>query len=396
MERRVEYPIYDADNHMYEQTDAFTRYLPDEYKNVIKFVQVNGRDKIAIKNTISEYIPNPTFNKVARPGAQEDYFKNGNPEGKSRKEIIGEPIRSPEAFFRPQPRLELMDQQGVDGAIMWPTLASVLEERLASDPEATHAVIHALNQWMHEEWTFNYKGRIFAAPVITLPIVDDAIRELDWVVEHGAKVILIRPAPVPSLKGYRSFALPEFDPFWAKVQEYDVTVGMHASDDGMTRYYNQWEGHNDDYQPFAGFSAFTAVQHLTSRGIFDAMASAICHGMLSRFPSLRVLPVENGSSWVIPLMDVLGRAYAQQPYLFEEDPITVLRRNIWIHPFFEEDPLGLIKAIGPDRVVFGSDFPHPEGLADPLSYLKVIESLPQRDIEKIMGGNLAGVLKLSA
>ena len=396
MERRVEYPIYDADNHMYEQTDAFTRYLPDEYKNVIKFVQVNGRDKIAIKNTISEYIPNPTFNKVARPGAQEDYFKNGNPEGKSRKEIIGEPIRSPEAFFRPQPRLELMDQQGVDGAIMWPTLASVLEERLASDPEATHAVIHALNQWMHEEWTFNYKGRIFAAPVITLPIVDDAIRELDWVVEHGAKVILIRPAPVPSLKGYRSFALPEFDPFWAKVQEYDVTVGMHASDDGMTRYYNQWEGHNDDYQPFAGFSAFTAVQHLTSRGIFDAMASAICHGMLSRFPSLRVLPVENGSSWVIPLMDVLGRAYAQQPYLFEEDPITILRRNIWIHPFFEEDPLGLIKAIGPDRVVFGSDFPHPEGLADPLSYLKVIESLPQRDIEKIMGGNLAGVLKLSA
>jgi predicted TIM-barrel fold metal-dependent hydrolase len=396
VERRVEYPIYDADNHMYEQTDAFTRYLPDEYKNVIKFVQVNGRDKIAIKNTISEYIPNPTFNKVARPGAQEDYFKNGNPEGKSRKEIIGEPIRSPEAFFRPQPRLELMDQQGVDGAIMWPTLASVLEERLASDPEATHAVIHALNQWMHDEWTFNYKGRIFAAPVITLPIVDDAIRELDWVVEHGAKVILIRPAPVPSLKGYRSFALPEFDPFWAKVQEYDITVGMHASDDGMTRYYNQWEGHNDDYQPFAGFSAFTAVQHLTSRGIFDAMASAICHGMLSRFPRLRVLPVENGSSWVIPLMDVLGRAYAQQPYLFEEDPITVLRRNIWIHPFFEEDPLGLIKAIGPDRVVFGSDFPHPEGLADPLSYLKVIESLPQPDIEKIMGGNLAGVLKLSA
>jgi predicted TIM-barrel fold metal-dependent hydrolase len=279
---------------------------------------------------------------------------------------------------------------------MWPTLASVLEERLASDPEATHAVIHALNQWMHDEWTFNYKGRIFAAPVITLPIVDDAIRELDWVVEHGAKVILIRPAPVPSLKGYRSFALPEFDPFWAKVQEYDITVGMHASDDGMTRYYNQWEGHNDDYQPFAGFSAFTAVQHLTSRGIFDAMASAICHGMLSRFPRLRVLPVENGSSWVIPLMDVLGRAYAQQPYLFEEDPITVLRRNIWIHPFFEEDPLGLIKAIGPDRVVFGSDFPHPEGLADPLSYLKVIESLPQPDIEKIMGGNLAGVLKLSA
>ena len=67
------------------------RFLPDEYKNVIKYVQVNGRDKLAIKNVISEYIPNPTFTVVARPGAQEEFFKNGNPEGKSRREILGEP-----------------------------------------------------------------------------------------------------------------------------------------------------------------------------------------------------------------------------------------------------------------------------------------------------------------
>jgi predicted TIM-barrel fold metal-dependent hydrolase len=131
-------------------------------------------------------------------------------------------------------------------------------------------------------------------------------------------------------------------------------------------------------------------------GIFDAMASVISHGLLSRFPRLRVLPVENGSSWVLPLIDALGHAYAQQPRLFEEDPIAVLRRNVWIHPFFEEDPLGLIKAIGTDRVVFGSDFPHPEGLADPVSYAKVLESLPRRDIEKIMGGNLAEALNVAA
>ena len=320
MERRLDYPVFDADNHMYEQPDAFTRFLPDEYKHVIKYVQVNGRDKLAIKNVISEYIPNPTFTVVARPGAQEDFFKNGNPEGKSRREILGDPIRTPDAFFKPQPRLELMDEQGVDRAIMWPTLASVLEERLHNDPEASHVIIHSLNQWMHEEWTFNYKDRIFPAPVITLPIVDEAIRELDWVVERGAKIILIRPAPVPSLKGFRSFALPEFDPFWAKVQEYDVTVGMHASDDGLTRYFNQWQGHQDDYLPFADTTAFSTVQHLMSRGIFDAMLSAISHGMLSRFPGLRVLPVENGSSWVLPLINALGQAYAQQPRLVRGGP----------------------------------------------------------------------------
>jgi predicted TIM-barrel fold metal-dependent hydrolase len=392
----LDYPVFDADNHMYEQADAFTRYLPEEYKNAVKVVQIDGRDKLVIKGTISEYIPNPTFTKVARPGAQEDFFKNGNPEGKSRREILGKAIRSPEAFFRPEPRLELMDQQGVDRAIMWPTLASVLEERLTKDPEATHAVVHAFNQWMLEEWTFNYRDRIFPAPVITLPIVDEAIRELDWIVEHGAKIILIRPAPVPSLRGFRSFALPEFDPFWAKVQEYDITVGMHSSDDGLTRYFNQWEGHFDEMLPFADTTAFQDVQHLMSRGIFDAMCSAVTHGMLSRFPGLRILPVENGSSWVLPLIDALGHSYAKQPRLYDEDPVAVLRRNIWIHPFFEEDPVGLIKAIGPERVVFGSDFPHPEGLADPLSYVKELESLPEEDVKRIMGGNLAAALKVPA
>jgi predicted TIM-barrel fold metal-dependent hydrolase len=288
-----------------------------------------------------------------------------------------------------------MDEQGIDRAIMWPTLASVLEERLAKEPEATHAIIHGFNQWMYEEWTFNYENRIFSPPVITLPIVDEAIRELDWVVEHGAKIILVRPAPVPSLKGYRSFALPEFDPFWAKVQEYDITVGMHASDDGLTRYFNQWEGHYSEHLPFANTSAFADVQHLQSRGIFDAMCSAVTHGMLSRFPDLRILPVENGSSWVLPLIDSLGHSYAKQPKLYHEDPVKALKRNVWIHPFFEEDPLGLIKAIGTERVVFGSDYPHPEGMSDPVSYVKELEGLSDDEIKKIMGGNLAEALKVA-
>ena len=63
----VDFPVFDADNHMYETTDAFTKFLPSEYSGLIKYVQVNGRDKIAVRNVISEYIPNPTFNVVARP-----------------------------------------------------------------------------------------------------------------------------------------------------------------------------------------------------------------------------------------------------------------------------------------------------------------------------------------
>src|SRR5436190_6934503 len=179
----LDIPVFDADNHLYETREAFTKFLPDRYKNAVDYVDVRGRTKIVIRGRISEYIPNPTFDVVARPGAQEDYFRRGNPEGKTRREIFGEPMRAIPAFRAPGPRLELMDEQGIDRCLMFPTLASLLEERLRDDPDATHVVIHALNQWMYETWQFNYEDRIFPTPVITLPVVERAIEELEWVVE---------------------------------------------------------------------------------------------------------------------------------------------------------------------------------------------------------------------
>src|SRR5208282_5969472 len=89
--RELPYPLFDADNHLYEPPEAMTKYLPKEYEKAIQYVQIKGRTKIAVRGQISEYIPNPTFEVVARPGAMEDYFKKGNSEGKSRREIFGEP-----------------------------------------------------------------------------------------------------------------------------------------------------------------------------------------------------------------------------------------------------------------------------------------------------------------
>ena len=91
MPKVCDFPVFDADNHFYD----------------------------------------PTFEVVARPGAQEEYFRNGNPEGKSYREVIGEPMRSIPAFQQPGPRLEVMNELGVDRSLMFPTLASLLEERLS-------------------------------------------------------------------------------------------------------------------------------------------------------------------------------------------------------------------------------------------------------------------------
>ena len=400
--RILDYPIFDADNHMYETVEAFTRHLPPEHEGLVKYVQVNGRTKIALNNVISEYIPNPTFNKVAPPGAQEAEFQAKNPSSKTKgSEADIQPlpryIESPPAFFAPEPRLALMDELGIDRAIMWPTLASLLEERLSNDPQATHIVIHALNQWMLEEWTYDYQNRIYATPVIAMNLVDEAMKELDYVVEHGAKVVLIRPAPVPDYNGRRrSFALPEFDPFWSKVQDAGVLVGMHASDDGQQRYMNEWNGLTKEFEPFKRqYTGFDVLLHADHRGISDVVSSIIGHGLASRFPDIRFMPVENGSAWVRPLVERMEKVYERSPGVFTEDPIAALKRSIIIHPFHEEDPIGLVELMGADNVVFGSDYPHPEGLRDPIGWVDELASLSKEDQAKIMGGNLARLMKVA-
>jgi predicted TIM-barrel fold metal-dependent hydrolase len=356
---------------------------------VIDYVEVRGRTKIVVRGKNSEYIPNPTFDVVARPGAQEEYFRHGNPDGKNRREIFGEPMRAIPAFREPAPRIELMNEQGVDRTLMFPTLASLLEERLRDAPEMTHAVIHALNEWLYETWQFNYEDRIFTTPVITLPIVDKAIQELEWVVERGAKVVLIRPAPVPGYGGSRSFGLPEFDPFWAKVVEHDVLVAMHASDSGYDRYQNDWMGSDSEMLPFQP----QAFRMLTSwRPVEDAVAAMICHGALSRFPTLKLAVVEQGSSWVEPLLKNFQDVYKKMPQDFPENPIDVVKRNIYVSPFWEEDLVALAALIGEDHVLFGSDYPHPEGLADPASYVGQLAGAPEEVVRKIMGGNLARLM----
>ena len=386
-------PIFDADNHLYETRDALTKFMPERYKRVSEDVEVNGRTKIVFNAKISEYIPNPTFEVVARPGAQEDYYRKGNPEGKSRREIFGKPIQAPPAFREPAPRLELMDEQGVDRTLMFPTLASLVEERLAADPEAMHAVIHSLNEWLHETWQFNYEGldRIFTTPVITLPIVEKAIEELEWVVERGARAILIRPAPVPGYKGRRSFALPEFDPFWEKVVEHDVLVTLHSSDSGYDRYTNEWSGEGNEMLPFQ-VDAFH--MYVNWRPVEDAVASLVTHGALSRFPQLKIAIVENGSSWLGPLMKGLKDLYKKMPQDFMEEPVSVINRNIHISPFWEEDLNALSELLGEDNVLFGSDFPHPEGLAEPATYFAELEGADPARVAKIMGGNLARLMNV--
>jgi predicted TIM-barrel fold metal-dependent hydrolase len=380
------FPVFDADNHLYETEDALTRHLPASHRNLFRFVEIKGRKKLVVRGMLTEYIPNPTFEVIARPGAYMDFFSGNNAEGRSLRELTGEPIRCPDSFRDPVARLALLDEQGIASCLMFPTLASLIEERLIDDPDVTVIAIRAFNEWLHDQWGYDHAGRMFTTPIVNPCVLDAGIAELELAIERGARVVLLRPAPVSGLRGTRSPFLPEFDPFWARVEEAGVVVALHASDSGYQHYVDTWAGTSGEFVAFQP-KTFDAVVD-GGRTIHDAFASAICHGMLHRFPGVKLLSVENGGGWVPVLLDQLARAHKKMPKEFAEHPVETFKRHVWVNPFWEDSISGLVDLIGADRVCFGSDYPHAEGLAEPLSWLDQLDGLDAGVIERIASANM--------
>jgi predicted TIM-barrel fold metal-dependent hydrolase len=134
------------------------------------------------------------------------------------------------------------------------------------------------------------------------------------------------------------------------------------------------------------------VLGLGARAISDSLAALICHGVFDRHPRVRVASIENGSKWMFPLMDALAHTYGQMPKDFTRHPHETVREHVFVAPFYEEPIRKLADAIGVERVLFGSDYPHPEGLAAPLDFLPELAGFSEPDQERIMSSNLRGLL----
>jgi predicted TIM-barrel fold metal-dependent hydrolase len=387
------YPVYDADGHYYEPEDAFLRHLPAQYRSEFQYVEVNGRKKLAIGGVISNYIPNPTFEVVAAPGSHEAWYRGKNPDGLSLRELQGKPIKAERTFRNGEARLALLDEQGIHAQLIYPTLASAIEGRMNYDHKLMGAALHSLNMWVLDEWKFNLKGRLFAAPTISLADVDLACEELEWALANGARMVSVRPAPVPGYRGSRSPGNPEFDPFWARVHEAKIFVVLHVSDSGYDEIYRWWGKGGREFLAFDRSDPLKACMDNSGRAVSDMIAALISHGVFDRFPDIRVISAENGSSWVEHHLYMLNRAYGQMPNVFTEHPQETFRKHVFVAPYYEENLLRLAELIGADRILFNSDYPHPEGLADPLSFAHELEGFGPDDVQKIMSTNLKGLLQ---
>ena len=389
----LDYKAIDVDNHYYEPLDAFTRHLDKKFKRRgVQMVAEGKRTLAVIGDRVNHFIPNPTFDPIIVPGCLDLLFRGVIPDGIDPASLMKvERLTEHPEYQNRDARITVMDTQGIETAFMLPTFGCGVEEALKHDIEATMASVHAFNLWLDEDWGFERPDhRIIAAPIISLADPGKALEELDFVLARGAKLVLVRPAPVPGAAKPRSLGDPVHDPAWARLAEAKVPVGFHLSDSGYQRIAAMWGGTST----FEGFGAKDPLDQLLldDRAIHDTMASMIVHGVFTRHPQLKAVSIENGSYFVHRLIKRLKKAANNQPKMFPEDPVEQLRNNVWIAPYYEDDLPELAEVLGVEKILFGSDWPHGEGLESPLSFVEELTRFNDADIRKIMRDNALDLL----
>ena len=384
MSRELTFEPFDCDNHYYESEDAFTRHVPEEMQaRVVQWAEVDGRKYHVVGGKLSKAVTNPTWNPIAKPGALHKYFR-GNPEGKNPMEYLQDREPLPAAYIDRDARLEIMESQNLESIWLFPTLGVLYEELLKDDLQAVVALMRGFNRWIEEDWGFDYKEKIFASPYISLMDIDQAVSELEWCLEKGARTIVMRPAPIWTEGGQLSPGDPVFDPFWSRVNEAGITTVIHAGDSGYSS-----QGYAEDafgssmtgrYRP--SIKAFSI-----ERAAHDWLITMSMERMYTRFPNLRIASVENGADYLDMLFRKLKQQAKKSPGWFDEDPVELFRQHVWMNPFWEDNVYEIIELMGADHVIFGSDWPHIEGMPTPLDYLEEVKDLNDDDLQLVMRNN---------
>jgi predicted TIM-barrel fold metal-dependent hydrolase len=402
-EKHLPYQVFDADNHLFDSIELWRKYADPTDRELFEddvwlsdrerfFSSAIGRREIRFQDGEADDGP-PAF----MPGASLNRlnpYKNATPD--EREQIIKAFQKLAPGFQNRDRRLEVMDVQGVQAAIMFPQADGlVIHSAFPESAEKSMAAVRAFNRWVDAEWGFSYGDRIFVPAAISLMDVELALPEVDWAIEHGARGFLFPPGPMNG----RSPADPIYDPFWARLNEAKVGVMVHLN---YTDYAKQSARFSEDPDAHfidgnKSFSAFQWFAYWGDRPVMETVAAMIFHGLFQRHPNVKIALSEQGTVWLPYTLRKMDHAFMmgrRSPYAeIKERPSETFRRHFLVAPYPEEIVQRPMDVVGDTCLTFGSDFPHAEGLADPAQYVEaVLQDLTDDQKRKIMRDNLANFL----
>jgi len=294
-------------------------------------------------------------------------------------------------------RVQVLDADGIAAEVLFPDGITEMNMppfgaglSLPTDPpivpELQWAGARAHNRWMAE---FCQMAPDRRAGVAIAPIcwdVELALEEIRWAKQSGLRGILI-----PSRWGKREpYHHPRYEPIWKACEELELVVHLHSGAAPM-----------EDYGDHLGMMGIyiTEVCWWSARPLWFL----IWAGVFERHPRLRFAITESTAIWVPETLALMDQRYAETPYNaklgdfrshLKMPPSEYFRRHVFLGAScMPRREVELRHEIGLPNIMWGSDFPHPEG-SWPETRRQMEESLrgvPEDELAALLGGNAARV-----
>ena len=383
-------PVVDIDSHVMERLDQMEQYLEPEFKDVALRIEKDERGleylRVEGRRPHNLLLREGRFGRMAAgesmEAKREKYLKPG-------AVSYEEGLRNVPAAHNPHERIKILDREGIDTSFMYPTLGLHWETDCKS-PAIAAAYAQAYNNYIFD-FCKPYPDRLMPIAHITLLDVQEGVKELRRTAGLGVKAALISGYP---LNG-RSYGDPYFDPFWAEARELGIPVTLHVVG-GLYPFHNP-NFANTTLNQLADSDVWFFVL-IEPPGVHLGLGSMIAGRVFDRFPDLKIVLLETGSSWMLywfDRMDHIVDAFAGTTDM-QHYPSEYFKRQIWtsMDPDEELAPM-VVQRFGAEKFMWGADFPHAEGQVDAVKSLRgSLNSLPADAQAKILGGNAVKLYKL--
>ena len=283
-------PIFDADSHEYEVADAFVRHLPAKYREEWgiqwktgddgQFAMYVGKRKIDV--SAGYYTADGL---VPPPGRLHEWLRAMKAGGDVEMRVK----RTPDMGERAA-RIDKLNEFGVESSLVFGSVAWI---GYMDQQDPANAVLHAYNQFVLEDWGFNYQDRIYHCPILSLDDPENAVKEAEWVARNGARIITMPMGPANG----RAAADPFYDRFWSILNEAKIAVAYHVSEARFMHPLLEVWGEKgltsrQKQTAWVWMNAYSEVP------MVQTLSSFIFYNFFERFPGVKIVSVENGAEWV--------------------------------------------------------------------------------------------------
>ena len=393
--------VIDCDGHILEPPDLWETYLDPKYRDRALRIRVgdDGYEYLEIDQKRARMVKTGTLGTLGGMGKQVDeahqireQAMRGEADPAAARGLQARPDQTylKGAGFGTmdmKERLELLKQEKMEKAILYPTIGLLWEAELF-DAELSAAYCRAYNRWI-ADFCCDSGGRLIPIAHISLGDPAEAARELERAVKDGCKGAFVAPFTTTRIP----HGDPRHDAVFAAAQALDVPFAIHPTFEppefGIHHRYDKfgWAVWYNDL--FAG------------QGVQHAFATLFQLGVFERFPRLRTVVLESQAGWIGYFLDradaIFKGTTLSATVRLKEKPSYYFKRQCYISADPEERTINAMTGIvGEDKFFWASDYPHPDHPDNYLEELKeMVAPMTETARRGILGENVAKAYKLS-